>query len=1003
MLEWELVTLSGMTPRDPEQPPEEASEFVSEELASQRTAKSHRRKRLMRSFWAKTLLFALLFAATVCISVPLLGAYIIEKKVIPRLAARYGVELRLAEAKIRPRRVLLRGLIVRVPGKADPLTAPRAEVRFNLWALLKGRVELLELSLDKPFIQLVRGGDEDNVSQILQRLRSPAGAVSEPSHRSFVSGPQTVSIQSAEVDLRDDAGILHVAGLDATVNRQGLSHLKLHDSVAEIAGGAAVRAEQTVVRWRSEGRFFPASLPEIEIAGGSVVPWRRLAMTGIKGTIRPDASDPARAVIQLSGGYGGVERQLWQASGWVRPDGNRGLDAGLLGQHGAEAAVSVYAQRFLLSSIEPILKDTPIIDADKTEVDASLELRFAQRALDFSGSFHMAGLSVFMPRLVAEPVRELGIDLLARGRLDLKTRRFHLERATVRWNGATAELEAEAEAQPAKASQQPADRPAPENGRAPGGTSWRERWRTVSLHFLVPPISCQALLDSLPSAIVPRIRDFRLAGTFSTDVRVWVDFAKLMKLPPPSEPITPEAQLTAEEEVNELAAILPPAPVAAPKSRGQRMNASMGTAVKDPKDDPVQLSGRVGIEGCKVLEAPKDMNAARLLQSFEHTVLVEGDRELRFMIGPDNPDFVPYEELSPHLINSIMTTEDNGFLRHRGFIVPEFRSALQSNLERGYFRLGASSITMQMVKNILLSREKTLSRKLQEMFLTWYLESNLTSDQEMLKAIVKGISPNQYWLTKLQKEKGVAALAAKNAALLTQAAPVSAVPNSAPQGGGKAPPGPLPAAPALPTPPAGGDAAAPSGIGPVTAAQAYSPLRDISPIKRRILEIYFNAIEFGPYLYGIGKATQHYFGKSPKELTPREAVWFSSILPNPKRRYIHFCKGAPDEKWEKYLDRILRRVHERGRLTDEEFAAAMQQRLVFDRTNALPEKDCLALIQRLTETPPAFPLGPSQPSPQADPKALAKPPSAPPVKLPPPPPWAEADVYTASHHHINPR
>src|SRR5262249_52965048 len=155
---------------------------------------------------------------------------------------------------------------------------------------------------------------------------------------------------------------------------------------------------------------------------------------------------------------------------------------------------------FLLSSLEPILKDTPIIDAEQTEVDANLELRFAQRALDFVGSFHMAGLSVFAPRLVAEPLHGLGIDLSARGRVDLKTRRFKLERATVRWNGAAAEMEAEAEAQPAAASRQPAGAGA--NGV--GGTtgpSWRERWRTVYLHLMVPPIGCQALLDSFPTAI----------------------------------------------------------------------------------------------------------------------------------------------------------------------------------------------------------------------------------------------------------------------------------------------------------------------------------------------------------------------------------------------------------------------------------------------------------------------------------------------------------------------
>ena len=239
-----------------------------------------------------------------------------------------------------------------------------------------------------------------------------------------------------------------------------------------------------------------------------------------------DEAEAPAALLRLDGG---VERQLWQAKGWVLPDGS----GGLLNQRSAEAELSVYAQRFRLSSLEPILKDTPIIDAEQTEVDASLELRFAQRVLDFAGKFHMAGLSVFTPRLVAEPVRNIGLDLSARGRVDLKTRRFRLDKAAVRWNGATAELEAEAEAQPASALRHPAPvaatgatpAAAPGQVAAPAGPGWRERWRTVSLHLTVPPLDCQALLDSMPDAIVPRIRDFKLAGSFSTDVRVFVDFA----------------------------------------------------------------------------------------------------------------------------------------------------------------------------------------------------------------------------------------------------------------------------------------------------------------------------------------------------------------------------------------------------------------------------------------------------------------------------------------------
>jgi membrane peptidoglycan carboxypeptidase len=227
---------------------------------------------------------------------------------------------------------------------------------------------------------------------------------------------------------------------------------------------------------------------------------------------------------------------------------------------------------------------------------------------------------------------------------------------------------------------------------------------------------------------------------------------------------------------------------------------------------------------------------------------------LPVVVGPDNPDFVPFAQISPHLIGSIMTTEDNGFFKHRGWVSSEFKSALRRNLQRGGFRLGASSITMQMTKNVLLTREKTLSRKLQELFLVWYLEQQLP--------------------------------------------------------------------------------------------------------KERILELYFNAIEFGPRIYGIGAATRHYFGKHPSELNPLEAAFFSSILPSPKRRYIQYCHGSPLPQWDKYIRRILAKAHERGRVGDEEYEAWSAQPLVFDRKEAtFTEKQCLEWVKSMApkpepETPP---------------------------------------------------
>jgi len=53
--------------------------------------------------------------------------------------------------------------------------------------------------------------------------------------------------------------------------------------------------------------------------------------------------------------------------------------------------------------------------------------------------------------------------------------------------------------------------------------------------------------------------------------------------------------------------------------------------------------------------------------------------------------------------------------------------------------------------------------------------------------------------------------------------------------------------------------------------------------KKRILEVYLNVIEMGPGIFGIEAASQHYFGKSAKNLTREEAAMIIACLPNPKR------------------------------------------------------------------------------------------------------------------------
>ena len=60
--------------------------------------------------------------------------------------------------------------------------------------------------------------------------------------------------------------------------------------------------------------------------------------------------------------------------------------------------------------------------------------------------------------------------------------------------------------------------------------------------------------------------------------------------------------------------------------------------------------------------------------------------------------------------------------------------------------------------------------------------------------------------------------------------------------------------------------------------------------KARILEIYFNCIEYGPGIYGIKNASYHYFKKHPSGLSPREAAFLAMLLPSPKRYYVSFKK-----------------------------------------------------------------------------------------------------------------
>lgn len=99
------------------------------------------------------------------------------------------------------------------------------------------------------------------------------------------------------------------------------------------------------------------------------------------------------------------------------------------------------------------------------------------------------------------------------------------------------------------------------------------------------------------------------------------------------------------------------------------------------------------------------------------------------IVGDVSPEWVSLDAVPGHLIAALTTSEDAEFFRHQGFSREGIRRSLRVNLERGGFYQGASTLSQQLVKNLFLSREKTLSRKLQEAFLTWQVEQYLTKEK----------------------------------------------------------------------------------------------------------------------------------------------------------------------------------------------------------------------------------------------------------------------------------
>jgi len=181
-----------------------------------------------------------------------------------------------------------------------------------------------------------------------------------------------------------------------------------------------------------------------------------------------------------------------------------------------------------------------------------------------------------------------------------------------------------------------------------------------------------------------------------------------------------------------------------------------------------------------------EANLNKLNGEFIYRAIINDVPQRPILVGQANPNYTPLSQISPFLRKCVLTTEDPSFFSHKGFITEAFKQSIVKNIRTKKFSRGGSTISMQLIKNTFLKREKTISRKLEEILLVYIMENN----------------------------------------------------------------------------------------------------RIVS--KERMLEVYFNIIEWGPNVYGIGEAAHFYFQKSPSELTLNECLYLANIIPSPKKFMYQF-------------------------------------------------------------------------------------------------------------------
>jgi hypothetical protein len=132
-------------------------------------------------------------------------------------------------------------------------------------------------------------------------------------------------------------------------------------------------------------------------------------------------------------------------------------------------------------------------------------------------------------------------------------------------------------------------------------------------------------------------------------------------------------------------------------------------------------------------------NLQKMNGEFVHTFYERGRPVRSFAVGASNPAFTALDDIPELLQKAVMTGEDPAFFGHNGFYIEAIRQSIAQNYKAGRFARGGSTISMQLVKNVFLSRRKTLARKAEEILIVWLIESQRLSSKARMFEVYMNI------------------------------------------------------------------------------------------------------------------------------------------------------------------------------------------------------------------------------------------------------------------------